>query len=198
MAQTEHLGLHQWEATDSFLRTDFNEDFQKIDGAVGEAAQMVKLSETLTRSQLRELTVDLSGIDWNAYRRYEIYFTGSSTGGAGYPADVYIRLNGKNGAEDYAAQSYMGNRIDRDYLAYASLPGGGAAGGVCITFYGGVGGISGSYRSLVPDSLDGTVFYMSSSTGVAPDTLLTLNLTADESGRSIAAGARVTIYGVGK
>ena len=36
MAQTEHLGLHQWEATDSFLRTDFNEDFQKIDGAVEE------------------------------------------------------------------------------------------------------------------------------------------------------------------
>ena len=34
MAQTEHLGLPQWEASDSFLRTDFNEDFQKIDGAV--------------------------------------------------------------------------------------------------------------------------------------------------------------------
>ena len=35
MAQTEHLGLHQWEASDSFLRTDFNEDFAKIDAAVG-------------------------------------------------------------------------------------------------------------------------------------------------------------------
>ena len=28
---TEHLGLHQWEAGDDFLRTDFNEDFAKID-----------------------------------------------------------------------------------------------------------------------------------------------------------------------
>ena len=36
MAQTEHLGLHQWDASDSFLRTDFNEDFAKIDGAVGQ------------------------------------------------------------------------------------------------------------------------------------------------------------------
>ena len=35
MAQTEHLGLHQWEASDSFLRTDFNTDFAKIDAAVG-------------------------------------------------------------------------------------------------------------------------------------------------------------------
>jgi len=33
--KTEHLGLHQWEPEDSFLRTDFNEDFAKIDAAVG-------------------------------------------------------------------------------------------------------------------------------------------------------------------
>ncbi len=32
--QTEHLGLHQWEAGDSFLRSDFNEDFAKIDAGV--------------------------------------------------------------------------------------------------------------------------------------------------------------------
>ena len=32
---TEHYGLHQWESTDDFLRTDFNTDFQKIDGAIG-------------------------------------------------------------------------------------------------------------------------------------------------------------------
>ena len=31
---TSHYQLHQWEASDSFLRTDFNTDFQKIDAAV--------------------------------------------------------------------------------------------------------------------------------------------------------------------
>ena len=31
---TANYGLHQWEATDDFLRTDFNTDFQKIDEAV--------------------------------------------------------------------------------------------------------------------------------------------------------------------
>ena len=35
---TTNYGLHQWEATDDFLRTDFNTDFAKIDAALGEKA----------------------------------------------------------------------------------------------------------------------------------------------------------------
>ena len=31
---TEHYQLHQWEPEDPFLRTDFNEDLQKIDVAI--------------------------------------------------------------------------------------------------------------------------------------------------------------------
>ena len=31
---TTNYGLHQWESTDDFLRTDFNTDFQKIDAAL--------------------------------------------------------------------------------------------------------------------------------------------------------------------
>ena len=38
---TEHYGLHQWESTDDFLRTDFNTDFQKIDTALGTLAEEV-------------------------------------------------------------------------------------------------------------------------------------------------------------
>lgn len=37
MATTPNLGLHQWQSGDSFLRTDFNTDFSKIDTAVGAA-----------------------------------------------------------------------------------------------------------------------------------------------------------------
>ena len=36
---TTNYQLHQWEASDSFLRTDFNTDFQKIDAALGEKAE---------------------------------------------------------------------------------------------------------------------------------------------------------------
>ena len=32
---TEHYQLHQWVPEDDFLRTDFNEDFAKIDAALG-------------------------------------------------------------------------------------------------------------------------------------------------------------------
>ena len=31
---TAHYHLHQWEPEDSFLRGDFNEDFQKIDAGL--------------------------------------------------------------------------------------------------------------------------------------------------------------------
>ena len=31
---TENFGLHQWVPEDDFLRTDFNEDFAKIDAAI--------------------------------------------------------------------------------------------------------------------------------------------------------------------
>ena len=37
--QTEHIGLHQWESTDPFLREDFNGDNSKIDQAVGEVRE---------------------------------------------------------------------------------------------------------------------------------------------------------------
>jgi len=31
---TQHYHLHQWEPEDSFLRTDFNGDFQRLDEAL--------------------------------------------------------------------------------------------------------------------------------------------------------------------
>lgn len=38
---TANYGLHQWEASDNFLRTDFNTDFGIIDGALGEKSGAV-------------------------------------------------------------------------------------------------------------------------------------------------------------
>lgn len=39
--QTEHYGLSQWAAEDSFLREEFNEDFRKIDGGLAAAPNIV-------------------------------------------------------------------------------------------------------------------------------------------------------------
>ena len=38
---TEHYQLHQWVPEDDFLRTDFNEDFAKIDAALGGKPEIV-------------------------------------------------------------------------------------------------------------------------------------------------------------
>ena len=43
---TANYGLHQWEGTDDFLRTDFNTDFGIIDGALGEKVEIVTGSYT--------------------------------------------------------------------------------------------------------------------------------------------------------
>ena len=56
---TEHYGLHQWEATDDFLRTDFNTDFAKIDEAIGKAAEKDYVAGTYTGDGAAERVIEL-------------------------------------------------------------------------------------------------------------------------------------------
>ena len=60
--QTEHIGLHQWESSDSFLREDFNEDNRKIDEAVGLLRQITdkfEASGSYTMEQTTPVEVTL-------------------------------------------------------------------------------------------------------------------------------------------
>ena len=43
---SEHLGLHLWEPTDQVLRTEFNENWQKIDTAAAEAQSIAERAQT--------------------------------------------------------------------------------------------------------------------------------------------------------
>ena len=60
---TTNYGLHQWEATDDFLRTDFNTDFAKIDAALGEKADGEDLAEVenLAEGKCRVVTGSYTG-----------------------------------------------------------------------------------------------------------------------------------------
>ena len=69
---TEHYQLHQWESEDSFLRTDFNADFAKIDGAIAACSHTVKGSYTGNGSYL---TVELG------FRPDQVAVCGFSAGG---------------------------------------------------------------------------------------------------------------------
>ena len=60
---TTNYGLHQWEASDDFLRTDFNTDFAKIDAALGEKADGEDLAEVenLAEGKCRVVTGSYTG-----------------------------------------------------------------------------------------------------------------------------------------
>ena len=48
---TPNYGLHQWVPEDQFLRTDFNEDFKKIDTALGQKADQSSMSSSVSSIQ---------------------------------------------------------------------------------------------------------------------------------------------------
>ena len=50
--KTEHYGLHQWVPEDDFLRTDFNENFEKLDLALYTAEQNLRTDLTGDVEQL--------------------------------------------------------------------------------------------------------------------------------------------------
>ena len=50
--KTEHYGLHQWVPEDDFLRTDFNENFEKLDLALYTAEQNLRTDLTGDVQQL--------------------------------------------------------------------------------------------------------------------------------------------------
>ena len=57
---TANYGLHQWEAADDFLRSDFNTDFGIIDGALGDKTEMVTGSYTGNGASTRTITLGLT------------------------------------------------------------------------------------------------------------------------------------------
>lgn len=49
---TQHYQLHQWEPSDDFLRTDFNDDFKKIDAAIHDSEEGLRTNLTSEISRL--------------------------------------------------------------------------------------------------------------------------------------------------
>ena len=68
--QTEHIGLHQWESTDPFLREDFNEDNRKID----EEVRTVQKQAHQTADSLEKLSYNVCNLLLQSH--YEGKYTG--------------------------------------------------------------------------------------------------------------------------
>ena len=94
--QTEHLGLHQWESTDSFLREDFNQDNRKIDQAVSKAqttadaaTNFIKLMDFTTEEGAQQIDLDVSQLNLPQYNRVFLRIENPVTSAS----NIQVRLN---------------------------------------------------------------------------------------------------------
>ena len=207
---TPNFNLCQWEADDKVLRSDFNADNQKIDAALKANADAIGAAETalagkadaaaLPTARLLDhiletagssFSVDVSGIDFTAYREIKIVVT------AQCGDDISMWLNNDNG------QSY--NLSD-----YTSTGGGQASyrNTYMAQFPAQSGSACGVLTSIVPASGRNVIFIndcigcdgweasyargVSLSKNVQWQNLDTLNFSAPS---AVQAGSRVTIFG---
>ena len=79
--KTEHIGLHQWESTDPFLREDFNQDHGLIDTAVKQ-----------TEKKADQALSGLEDVSYNVYNLLlQNYYEGKYTGfRRGLMFDVFL------------------------------------------------------------------------------------------------------------
>ena len=90
---TTNYQLNLWEPEDSFLREEFNENSQKIDGALAGLSKRSVLEELkcLTTTQAAaQIDFDCSGVDWGAWQ----YVLMDITAEAASEAAVYCNLDG--------------------------------------------------------------------------------------------------------
>ena len=87
---TENYQLPIWAADDAFLRTEFNDAHEKIDGAIWEASRVVKLADVTLTEASDAIVLSLAGVDLTDYCRLELWVPRvvSSVNGS-----VYLRLN---------------------------------------------------------------------------------------------------------
>ena len=132
---TSNYQLHQWEASDNFLRTDFNEDFQKIDTAVKgvETAADAKLAQKADKTALTSLAATVDGkaeiVTGSGTKTVSLgfqpklvvvplsaYYTAAAAAG-GSPSQIFVTSNGFS-AQDGGVTSP--NESGRTYY-YAAL-----------------------------------------------------------------------------
>ncbi len=199
--QTEYYQLCLWEPEDNFQRTEFNGDNQKIDEALaGLAARTtyVPLLEVTTAAQVSQVNLDVSGIDFTAWKTVQLICDQETSVGGGSDAQIYVRLNGRTDTVycDYTINGYNSISINqRSYLVKAETFGSLARRQIRVDFF---SATAGALRAELDDLLlpvGQTYFYHSRHTGftnaVTPASLTQINLTG-----TVPAGTRLSLWGV--
>ena len=192
MANTPHIGLHQWQPNDNFLREEFNGDFAKIDTAIKnlEAAMpRVLLKKHTTTVAAQQVDISLTGIRFEDYWSLDIYLSSP----AATNLVTFIRFNGRAAVGDYYHKAASSSSSDESiYFVWVQL------GPACayLTLDCGGRSVSGKYR-VVGESNHIFSAFMPASKGVNFSNLNLMNIVGS-SGGSLPAGTEITIYGVRK
>ncbi len=112
-AKTEHIGLHQWESTDSFLREDFNQDHGLIDDAVKRTEGKAERA--------------LSGLEAVGYNVYNLllrdYYEGKYTGfKRGLIFDGFLDESHISSWEGSAYRNTEDHTVSIDTVGQSSVP----------------------------------------------------------------------------
>lgn len=133
--RTEHYGLCQWEAGDQVIRTDFNEDNARLDGALaGQAEAITALTEALekkgncrietftVRDGVRHNNSNPLVIQFSAVPAFFVLFDGSSIAFClGGSNRAFVLYNGPSSAAiSGLVVSWSGSRATITNIDYVS------------------------------------------------------------------------------
>lgn len=192
--KTTNYGLNQWEGDDRVLRQEFNDDFAAIDQTLADIEgrnHVVKLVNVTTEVAAPTLDIDVSAIDFTAYREIKIIVTGLCSNG------ISMWLNDHRGGyyQDYSPTSGGGQATtDGTGLGWIAERGGFACGtmvsvvpakGRCIIF-------QHSSYGVTSGSISYSCYY-TAATEIKWQDLVKLNFSCAS---NIGVGSNVTVYGM--
>ena len=109
---TEHYQLHQWEPEDSFLRTDFNQDHQKLDDALHGLAQQ----DAAINNSISALELTMAGFG-NCCIEHSFYVGTGTSGQSGkasitFPKEPFLVILVNNNGQAYFLYKGMSTTVD--------------------------------------------------------------------------------------
>ena len=201
--KTTNYQLHLWEPEDNFLRTEFNENSEKVDAALGELASKIPyvlLMDTTVSASAYQVNLDVSDIDFTAWRKVVLLYEDKNT------TSQYLKvlLNNNSDAIYFAHHNYEGGRLDGGGEKCLIDSSQGAFPGrmrIQVDFYDFFGqGVEAEIRYLqISDS--NPIYYTCGKNGgmttaILPSQVTSINLLAYDVGSTLPQGAQIRIWGV--
>ena len=140
MENTKNLGLKKWEGGDRILHTEFNDNWDKIDGAMlGKLGKVEKIGVVQNKiSNNAASSIDLSDIDWGSYQA--VVLSAADYADAAYTFTISAEGTASTRSTSSASNSSLGVVNAAPYLLIF-LPLGDSSRTVKMIYIGGSAGV---------------------------------------------------------